>query len=331
MLNLSRLVLMSVLIGSIVLAQGAPFQRTSNYANMLKQDLLYASSMTPAKSIATIMLHYADPKSVADQIKLIFPTAQVASDPRIHAIIVVTDASTLTKIRRMITQLDRPVSQLRFEVQVLEVSSLYLLQNKALFSDILSNIQLGLDQNTGHIISPTQIGIAMSHLLASGNARILAKPTILTTDGTKATIKVGDRTPYITQILYERYTTQEVHFAETGITLEILPRVATRNNIYTDIMAEMNAVKLWKKIGDSEYPIMSNRKTTTKVYLSPGQTLVLAGLYDEQTKQVTAGPPVLKDIPIIGDLFRYKSYETYNTDILIFITPYWGSVSRPIP
>ncbi len=324
MSHLNKIVMLSIVLGLATSAQNLPFQRTSTYANTLRQDLLYASAVSPAKSIATVRLSYADPRSLCDQIKLLFPTALVSPDPRTQSIVVVTDAQTLPKIKRLITQLDKSVPQLRFEVQVLEVSSLFLLQNKAIFSDILSNIQLSLDLTAGQIVSPTQIGMAMSHLLTSGNARILAKPTILTTDGTKATIKVGDRLPYITQILHEKFTSQEVHFAETGILLEILPRVTTKNQIFTEIVTELNAIKLWKRIGDNEYPIMSNRKTTTKVYLIPGQTLVLAGLYDEQTKQSTSGPPLLIDLPIIGDLFRYKRYETYNTDILIFITPYWG-------
>lgn len=267
-------------------------------------------------------LHFADPKAVAEAVHALYPTLPVVPDLRTRTLMVVADPMVKVTLKKLMPILDRPMSQIRIEVKVIEVSTGYLAQHKALFSKILSGVSLHYEARTGQVLPTLETDALLSELLDNSEVKILAKPTILTLDGNKASISVGEQEPYITQIVHETYTVQELHQVDSGIVVDVLPKVVSANQILAEVNTEISGIKDWKILAGEPFPVVSRRKTNTKVYLKPGETLVIAGLYEERLKTIDGGVPILKDLPGVGGFFAHQSKELAKSDILFFITPH---------
>jgi general secretion pathway protein D len=59
----------------------------------------------------------------------------------------------------------------------------------------------------------------------------------------------------------------------------------------------------------------------TTVYMKSGSTLVIAGLIDDESQKLTSGIPILSDIPVLGELFRFTDNTQNQTELVIFVTP----------
>jgi pilus assembly protein CpaC len=68
-------------------------------------------------------------------------------------------------------------------------------------------------------------------------------------------------------------------------------------------------------------PALRTRWVETTVYMRGGSTLVIAGLIDEESQKSTSGIPVISDIPILGELFRFTNDQRTQTELVIFVTP----------
>jgi general secretion pathway protein D len=69
-------------------------------------------------------------------------------------------------------------------------------------------------------------------------------------------------------------------------------------------------------------PVISTREASTRAVLKDGQTGIIAGLIGESRETSDAGIPFLKDIPILGNLFKRQSVTHQRTELVIFVTPY---------
>ncbi len=71
----------------------------------------------------------------------------------------------------------------------------------------------------------------------------------------------------------------------------------------------------------SELPIVEKRSAKTTVRVKSGETVVIGGLYQEISREVKRGVPVLSRIPVINFFFQRKKVEKHNTELIIFVTP----------
>ncbi|WP_290679507.1 hypothetical protein [Halothiobacillus sp. 15-55-196] len=67
--------------------------------------------------------------------------------------------------------------------------------------------------------------------------------------------------------------------------------------------------------------ITNKRNVTTTVQVDDGDVVVLGGLIDDSTNSNQQSVPGLGDIPILGNLFRYRSASTNKRNLMIFIRP----------
>ena len=141
---------------------------------------------------------------------------------------------------------------------------------------------------------------------------ILASPKIVTVSGKEARILIGDRIPYVVSTPEG----PQVMFLEPGIELKITPYVRNDGtvelSIYTKVSNPANFV--------GGVPGENTREAQTNVIVKDGDTVVIGGLIREVTNVSETRFPFLSDIPIIGDLFKYKSERKEKRNLLIFIT-----------
>lgn len=158
-------------------------------------------------------------------------------------------------------------------------------------------------------------------LIERGKAKILAKPKLLAVSGEEASFLAGGEVPYVTE---SKLGSSNIQWKPYGVKLKIKPSIDGDGNISANFRAEVSGLDLQNgtALGTGVVvPALKTRWVETAVYMKSGSTLVIAGLISEENQKLTSGIPVLSDIPIIGELFRFTDNEQKQTELVIFVTP----------
>jgi pilus assembly protein CpaC len=179
----------------------------------------------------------------------------------------------------------------------------------------LDPIQTG-DQTITPGSAPVGVEALLNLLITRNYAKLLSEPTLVTFSGKEASFLVGEERPIIQQ-LAQSFT---VEFKEVGVRMKIKPTADSQNQINTTIAAEVSQVT--GTIGDFAIPVISTKKSETTLQVKDGQTIVIAGLLDNNiSKDTLRKVPWLGDIPILGALFRDKAFEKTQREVLFMVTP----------
>jgi general secretion pathway protein D len=277
------------------------------------------------------------------------------ADETTNAVIVTTYQRAWEEIQETIRQLDRMPRQVLIEVLITEVR---LTDETRLGMDWA--IRTGKFTIASQNIAPGTAGISpsppfppfpvvlpaggltaiafsadqffamLTALAAEGRVNVVSSPHILTSENKKAVINVSTSIPIITsqQIPFGTGTTagsaaivgtQSVEYRDTGVILTVTPRIGERGTVALDVKQEVNDVG--EQVPPTNSLSIIKREAETSVVLLNTQTLVLGGLIRDNRRTVDRGIPLLKDIPIIGYMFGFKSETIEKTELLILITP----------
>jgi general secretion pathway protein D len=116
-------------------------------------------------------------------------------------------------------------------------------------------------------------------------------------------------------------TLQTIQYRNTGVILKVRPTIFSDDRIDLDVMQEVSAARQ-TSTGVNISPTFSQRKVETKLTLREGSTVMLAGLISSQDARSESGVPLLKDIPVVGQLFRNDQRTSERTELVVLITPY---------
>jgi len=158
-------------------------------------------------------------------------------------------------------------------------------------------------------------------------AKLLANPRILVLDNETALIKIISEIPY--QEISESSQGGQVgstEFREVGVELEVTPHVTRDEMIRLQLAPKFSVQTQNVTVGTSgnqfSVPVVDRREAETTLLIRSGQTVVLGGLRKKDVSQQVNKIPLLGDIPILGNLFRFESEDTVNSELLVFITPH---------
>lgn len=166
--------------------------------------------------------------------------------------------------------------------------------------------------------------------------KVLSNPSLVVIDNQVATLVVGDQVPISTgsaSVLNAATATSNtvinsVDYRPTGIIVRVQPRVNANGNVRLDIEQEISNVVTTSTNGASTAsstpnltPTVSQRKVKSSIVVATGQTVLLAGLVQEQTEKDRSGLPLLDDIPGAGILFSHSTKTTQRTELILFIRP----------
>jgi len=153
----------------------------------------------------------------------------------------------------------------------------------------------------------------ISNILSDSRSEILASPQISALDHTGAQIFMGDQISMPQRDINGNTTYQMV---ESGIKLTVTPHVAGDNRILLELHTENNSYGF-----DQGQVVINKQEAQTKVVVSDGETVVIGGLTKNDEIETETGIPILKDIPILGYLFKHNRKEVNKRDLIIFVTP----------
>ncbi|OQY03037.1 MAG: hypothetical protein B6I25_08520, partial [Planctomycetales bacterium 4572_13] len=153
---------------------------------------------------------------------------------------------------------------------------------------------------------------------------ILANPKILALNKQAGKLIIGKEEGYLdtTSQNQSGSTTQSVAFLESGTLLEFRPFIGRDGLIRMEIKPEQSASNFTT---GGQGQLIPNKTTTniiTNVLVKDGQTIVLGGLFQEETTIIREQVPILGDVPILGELFKQNTDTSIRTELIILITPH---------
>jgi len=169
--------------------------------------------------------------------------------------------------------------------------------------------------NTGTFAVGTDFDARLNLLTANGKARILSNPRLACESGGEAQFLAGGEIP----IVVITPETRTVEWKTYGIILKIHPTMTEGGKIRTQVDAEVSAVDHGS--GTSEVPGFLTRRVSTLFSTPPGETVMLSGLVKSEMAKDVAKVPLLGQIPVIGELFKSRSFRENRTELAVFITP----------
>jgi general secretion pathway protein D len=186
------------------------------------------------------------------------------------------------------------------------------------------------------------LGALVRALETDADTNILSTPNLLTMDNEEAKIVVGQNVPFLTGSYAQASSStatstsvtpfQTITREDVGITLKIKPQIAEGGNVKLKIYQEVSSV------ADSTNAagiITNKRSIESTVLIHDGEIIVLGGLIQDSLSINSGKVPVLGNIPILGNLFRYDTREKTKTNLMVFLRPYvmkndGGTISNSI-
>ncbi len=159
---------------------------------------------------------------------------------------------------------------------------------------------------------------------------VLSSPSVMVLDNQTATIEVVDEVSVTTQqnipVDQNQDTLnqlQSTEFKDVGVILEVTPRVNLGGRITLDLSQEVSEVNtaVDPRTQPGGNAAFIRRKIESSVTVQSGETLVLGGLISENKSNTETGVPFLKDMPVLGGLFRRTSDDTDRTELILLLTP----------
>ncbi|MGQ9920355.1 MAG: type II and III secretion system protein family protein [Desulfobacca sp.] len=169
-------------------------------------------------------------------------------------------------------------------------------------------------------------------LKQQGLGRILAEPNLVTTSGQEASFLAGGEFPIPVP---SGLGTTSIEYKKFGVGLIFTPTVLDHDKIALRINPEVSELDFTSQttvvVEGFVVPALRVRRTSTQVEMKDGQTLAIAGLLSDQHRTVVNKYPVLGDLPVLGTLFRSKSFQKSETELVILVTPYLVKNQPPGP
>ncbi len=177
-------------------------------------------------------------------------------------------------------------------------------------ADPTTNITYGIARSWGTVEAQLQA------LEQSRKANIISNPRITTVDNREARIVVGQKIPLIVQDVAGNPVSQ---LQTIGIQLKVTPHLTADKKVVMDLHPEVSDLSTQSTVQGGV--IINTSEADTRVMVDDGQTAVIGGLIRTNDGTVRTGVPLLKDLPLLGMLFRSDNVVHQNRELIIFVTP----------
>ncbi|SFI65346.1 type II secretion system secretin GspD [Jannaschia pohangensis] len=262
--------------------------------------------------------------------------ARVVADDTRNAIIVWGNDGEQESFSRLISELDSTPVQVLLEATIAEVSLndeldfglRYFFESgdlRGTFTDSGSGSVGANFPGLSFVFQGSSASVALNALASVTDVNVVSSPSLMVLDNQEARLQIGDEVPIATQQVVDTAdvsapVVNTISFRDTGIILQVEPRVSSSGQVILDIEQEVSSVSSTTTSG-IDSPTISTRRVETTVVVGDGQTIALGGLIQESGNRTNSKVPGLGDAPVVGALFRNRSDRVQKTELLILITP----------
>ncbi|SFL15477.1 general secretion pathway protein D [Pseudovibrio ascidiaceicola] len=261
----------------------------------------------------------------------------IVADTRNNALLVNSTYKEFKHIRDVVQALDLPLSQVVIEATIAEVNindnlsygvQWYL--SKGNFAGGVGAVAEGASRpaSPGGALSLNTVGVdvVLKALQNITKVKVISSPYLTVLDGRKARLVIGDQVPFASRSQSSSNdgnvtVTNEVDVKDTGIVLQVEPSIRSNNSVLLQIQQEVSNV-VENKTQASLTPTIATRTINSDIVVESGRTILLGGLIQERKSNGESGVPILRKIPVFGELFKDNtSSDTRRTELLVMITP----------
>ncbi|MDD5271268.1 MAG: type II secretion system secretin GspD [Methylovulum sp.] len=172
------------------------------------------------------------------------------------------------------------------------------------------------------------VNALLSSLSTKNDINVISSPSLMVLNNQEATIEVGDQIPILTNSLSgvntsstgSLVTSNSIQYKDTGVTLNVTPRVNANGMVILDLKQTVSDPKKTTVSGIDSATI-SQKKIESSVAVLDGETIVLGGLIKEENTFNKAGIPFLHELPWVGSLFGNTTNNKDKTELVVLITP----------
>jgi general secretion pathway protein D len=276
-------------------------------------------------------------------------STKIIADERINALLIFASKSDLSTISNIIGQLDVVLAQVIIEAIIMEVSlgntldyGFSYLQRQPttvgsfIGAGAINNVpfltpdaisQVGSNAASGgfrYAASFANFDATATALAGDSRVKILQRPRIQTSHAVEANLFVGQTRPYPTGTSYGGIggSFSSIQQLQIGVTLSVLPLINADGLVVMDIRQKIQDVGEEVAIANvGDVPSTIDREANAKVAVRDRETVMLGGFISNSKNNTRSGVPILKDIPILGALFRSTGTSDRRTELIVLIRP----------
>ncbi len=290
-----------------------------------------------------IKIQNAQAKEMMESIQsLLSLRGKITVVERNNALIIYDTDDIISQVKKMIKELDVETPQISISCKIIEVSS-GAIQRVGIhwgYMDGSANVSAqhipegvgfvsgALERITYGILNAENFSAALEYLFTDNRGEVVAQPQVTTMDNKSARIFMGQQIPV--KYLDEAGNTV-VKMIDAGTELVVKPHISGDGRILMELKPKKESYILQDGL-----PVINEQSASTNVAVNNGETVVIAGLTSNESIKSESGIPVLKDIPLLGNLFKKSSKNVDKKDLIIFVTPHIitrdvSSISTQIP
>ena len=292
---------------------------------------------------------------------LLSPRGTVSVDPRTNTLIINDTSTKIDQIRKMIDLLDVSVKQVMVEARIVRASTDFTKEmgvkwglvsqginkndhllvggsNQTLWDlrepdddgtieiqrpDNL-NVDLGVASAAGRVafglisLSDFMLDLELSALQSDGYGEVISTPKVLTADKQQAKVASGQQIPYQTTTTSGGGTTADTQFKDALLSLEVTPSITPDGKVQMQLLINSDSPSGTAPNGEI---ILNKNEINTNVLVNNGETVVLGGIFEQETQTQQTKVPFFGDLPYVGRLFRKDLKSEDKRELLIFVTP----------
>ncbi|NLQ18544.1 type II and III secretion system protein [Marinomonas sp. M1K-6] len=272
------------------------------------------------------VLKHAKAEEVGVHLQTLYPSISLIVDNRTNSIVTYS-CHSIAGVKETLAWLDAPLRQIEISAQIAQVSRSAQSQFGVNWQTNLSDgvrssfggaVDLGALVSTSSLDFSTAgsaglLAFTLDMMESEGSANILSKPKIVTSEGLPARIESGTEVPYQTV----NDDNINVEFRQAALMLEVTPFVKDGEHILLSLTIHQDSV------GDlvNGVPSLKTNRLKTQVVVKNQETLVLGGIFREESFESESRVPFFSDIPWLGELFKRRSEQQEKVELLVFITP----------
>ena len=167
----------------------------------------------------------------------------------------------------------------------------------------------------GNVLNSFNLNAQLDAFELSGDVKILSAPKVVTQNNQTALIEQGTQIP----IVNTTATEINVEFVSASLRLEVTPQITKEGTVSMMVKVENNSPNFVNRVGD--VPPINTQRAQTQIMVGDGGTAVIGGIFKINDAVTETGVPGLRRIPGLGWLFKSKTINRENAELLIFITP----------
>ncbi|MEW6221373.1 MAG: type II secretion system secretin GspD [Thermodesulfobacteriota bacterium] len=157
---------------------------------------------------------------------------------------------------------------------------------------------------------------------------ILSSPQVLVLNNETARVNVGSEVPVVTGEIVDSTTgevpnslNRSIQYRDTGVILEVTPKINANGIIILEVSQQVSSLSKTTISGITS-PVIDKRELETQLAMRDGQSILIGGLIGRDKNVTETGIPILKDAPLFGWLFKYRTEAVNHTELLVMITPH---------